>query len=196
MRTSSPPQGSNGSSSSSSSSSTGEMMADMMGITGNLELPTRANSMTPREDEGVWPCVSLVGNAELSPGPTRILPPLTQVPPPLLLTAALEPRAFPKEESDNGQGHAPPPPPPPTHLAAAAIPPTTTDETETSFTAKAPLSRTTGVYDVFEPHANGSVDDDDDGGDCERKDGARNSVGSADFSPIRRIRVKGNVETV
>ncbi|XP_047476743.1 protein CLEC16A homolog isoform X2 [Penaeus chinensis] len=178
-RTSSP-QDSNGSSSS-SSSSTGEMMADM-GITGNLELPTRANSVTPGEDEGVWPYVSLVGNVALSPGPTRILPPLSQVPPPLLVPAALDTRVFPKE-SDN-QSHVGPP-------SQLAQPPTP-DETETSFTAKPPLARTTGTYDVFEPHVNGSVEE----GDCERRDGARNSVGSSDFSPIRRVRVKGNVETV
>ncbi|XP_042890768.1 protein CLEC16A homolog isoform X5 [Penaeus japonicus] len=178
-RTSSP-QDSNGSSSS-SSSSTGEMMADM-GITGNLELPTRATSVTPGEDEGVWPYVSLVGNVVLSPGPTRILPPLSQVPPPLLLPAALDTRVFPKE-SDT-QSHVAPP-------SQLAQPPTP-DETETSFTAKPPLTRTTGTYDVFEPHVNGSVEE----GDCERRDGARNSVGSADFSPIRRVRVKGNVETV
>lgn len=63
-------------------------------------------------------------------------------------------------------------------------------EKETSFT-KPPLTRTLATapgFDVFEPQTNGLT---------ERTDYTQqNSTGSADFSPLRKVRVKGNIETV
>ncbi|XP_045102121.1 protein CLEC16A homolog isoform X2 [Portunus trituberculatus] len=63
-------------------------------------------------------------------------------------------------------------------------------ETETSFSA--PLLGS--PFDVFEPRVNGQLE----GGQevCQAPPKPRGSLGSADFSPIRKGRLKGNVETV
>ncbi|XP_042224215.1 protein CLEC16A homolog isoform X3 [Homarus americanus] len=185
VESTSSPQGSN---SSSCSSTAGEATAVERGISGNLESPARPNVISPGIDEGVWPCASLVENPELSPGPTRLLPPLSYVPPPLLLPAASDSHVFPVENDGNNLMTPPSHINPTPHMPAS---PPQMDEKETSFTAKLPLTRTGVGYDVFEPHTNGNVNI-----DSQIRDSPRNSVGSADFSPIRKGRVKGNVETV
>lgn len=180
------PQGSN---SSSSSSTAGEMHTTERGISENFESPSRPNNVSPGTDEGVWPCASLVGNPDLSPGPTRLLPPLSHIPPPLLLPAASDSHVFPADSDGHSlitsTSHVNATPHLMTRLPQM-------DETETSFTAKPPLTRTNACFDVFEPHTNSSVSEND----RQKQDGPRNSVGLADFSPIRRNKVKGNVETV
>nr|XP_045616775.1 protein CLEC16A homolog [Procambarus clarkii] len=184
VESTSSPQSSN---SSSCSSTAAETTAVERGISGNLELPTRPSNTSPGTDEGMWPRASLVGTPELSPGPTHLLPPLTHVLPPLLLPATSDSSVFPVENDGNSLLTTPHTNVSP-HLVAC---PPQMDEKETSFTAKPPLSRTTISYDVFEPYTNGSVTL-----DSLKQDSPRNSVGSADFSPIRRSRIKGNVETV
>ncbi|XP_071535234.1 protein CLEC16A homolog isoform X2 [Panulirus ornatus] len=180
------PQGSN---SSSSSSTAEEMHTTERGISENIESPSRPNNIGLGTDEGVWPCASLVGNPELSPGPTRLLPPLSHIPPPLLLPAVSDSHVFPTESDGHSlitsTSHVNATPHIMAHLPQM-------DETETSFTAKPPLTRTNVGYDVFEPNTNSSMAENE----RQKQDGPRNSVGSSDFSPIRRNRVKGNVETV
>nr|XP_053648801.1 protein CLEC16A homolog isoform X2 [Cherax quadricarinatus] len=176
VESTSSPRGSN---SSSSSSTEGETTALERSISANLELPGRPSTTSPGTDERMWPCASLVGNPELSPGPTRLLPPLSHIPSPLLLTAT-DSNSLPMENDKHSFMTTPH-----TNFTPQM------DETETSFTAKPPLARTTNGYDVYEPHTNGSVNV-----GSRKHDSPRNSVGSADFSPIRRSRIKGNVETV
>lgn len=178
------PQGSN---SSSSSSTAGETPATDRSIPGYLASPSRQSVQNPGLQEGAWPCASLVGNAEVSPGPTRLLPPLTRLPAPHFPSHG-DSSVFSGETEGivtSSPSHTNCSP----HLTAPCPP--QTDETETSFTAKPPLTRTNVGYDVFEPRTNSG-----DKFDRQNQEGPRNSVGSSEFSPIRRSKVKGNVETV
>ena len=183
------PQGSSGSS---NSSNAGEPATSCDGSSmGNPESSPKQGRGSPGKDEGVWPCVSLIGNTDVMPGPTRLHPPLSRALPSLALPTANDPRVFPTE--GDGQCNVSPSSvmnlPSPLNSSTPQ-----TDENETSFTAKPLLTRTNANYDVFEPHS--GTEKADDSSEVAKRDGPRNSVGSADFSPIRRIRVKGNVETV
>lgn len=182
-----------GSGSSSNSSNAGDMALMDAGAQGNSETPSKLNLVSPGTGETVWPCVSLLGNTDLSPGPTRLHPPLSHVPPPLVLPpTASDPCVFPTESGDGQCNNQPASVVNlPSHVTNCTP---QTDENETSFTAAKPLlSRTNVKYDVFEPQAKENAS-----GESEeaKREGPISSVGSADFSPIRRIRVKGNIETV
>ncbi|XP_064087079.1 protein CLEC16A homolog isoform X3 [Macrobrachium nipponense] len=176
-----------GSSSSSNSSNAGEMAVPDGGLTGNPEPTTRLNIGSPGRDEGAFACVSLLGNTENLPGPARLHPPLSHVPPSVVPPTASDSHVFPTEGDSQCNIN------PATVMNIPSITSSTsqTDENETSFTAKPLLTRTNVKYDVFEFQANESSE-----AEVAKRDGPRNSLGSSDFSPIRRIRVKGNIETV
>ncbi|CAL4094254.1 unnamed protein product, partial [Meganyctiphanes norvegica] len=152
----------------------------------------------PRDTFESSQCVSLVsGPSPVVVSHTRLMPALQGLTPlPVLsnnnlhipVTSAKTVTSLPGDPLFPGDDVATPTPSPRTPQSP------TYPEKETSFT-KPPLTRTMAAapgFNVFEPQVNGLGER----MDPNRTNSPRNSLGSADFSPIRRVRVKGNIETV
>lgn len=179
--------------SSSSSSSNSEAPDTTDGLTKQMNVGSHKMQGSPQ-------CVSLVGSPNpVSGGNTRLLPALQGLTPipigpnmnlskPVVavdiktVTSIQGDSLFPEDDV------ATPTPSPHTPTTSSQIP--TYPEKETSFT-KPPLTRTLAAapgFDVFEPQSNGLRE--------RTESSQQNSTGSADFSPLRKVRVKGNIETV
>ncbi|KAK7018737.1 hypothetical protein SK128_024858, partial [Halocaridina rubra] len=181
MEVTSSPQGST-SSNSSNCSHSGEIVLSVdERPSANKDSPSKLPLSVPSGvEEALWPCISLIGNPNVTPSSACLHPPLSHVPTSVVLSTA----------SDIQQQCASKP-----SLSTKSCTPQP-DENETSFTAKPPLTRTHVNYDVFEPNVSGNRGENAEVMEKGNGEVSRNSVGPADFSPIRKIRVKGNIETV